>query len=291
MSTPSRHVSLNIVGSAVVLACALSAPSVWATTACPGVFSGASPNGGGGGGGAAICAVDGSGNVTCDLDRNGSSGAVANTLAYFVLTSTGGTEFLAYGFDGLGAKFCSNSLTMAAADANCARELTVYGSVRPNELKLQDPVQGWHMNCNINTVFGEDNEDDVITTSATDTNNYVYTYSGVDVVHGYAGFDWVEGGGSGDYIWTGGGNDWVYGEEGNDKIKTEDGADYAYGGDGDDLICGGDGVDNLYGEGGDDLLFGGTSVDMHDGGTGFNYCENDAGWVDCDVRTLTTCPW
>ena len=241
MYTPRRVLFLNLAGRSAVLACALSAPSAWATTACPGIFAGASPNGGGGGGGAAICTVDGSGNVTCDLDRNGSSGAVSNTLAYFVLTATGGTEFLAYGFDGLGGKFCSNSLAMAAADANCARELTVYGSVRPNELKLQDPVQGWHMNCNINTVFGEDNEDDVTTTSATDTQNYVFTNDAVDVVHGYAGFEWVEAGAGGDYIWTGAGNDWVYGEEGNDKIKTEDGADYAYGGEGDDLVCGGGG--------------------------------------------------
>jgi len=292
MFTPPVPKVLQVVGSACVLVCGtLLSTAAWATD-CPGIYVDAPPDAGGAND---ICTVDASGNVTCHLGANYDAldddhPLAGSTISHYVTPTANGTEFIAYGTDALGLRFCSH-LVMAdpAGNPGCARTLTVYGSPADDEIHLRDTTAGWNMTCSDSTVWGDQGTDTIHGSDATNNHDALNGEEHADSIFGEAGDDLLDGGDGDDIIFGGDGTDDIDGGAGDDKIKAGNGNDYADGGTGTDKVCGGAGADTLYGSDGADTVVG-------DAGGDTVSCGGNVGdWADqvvcTNVNPALTCPW
>ncbi|MFH1870442.1 MAG: calcium-binding protein [Pseudomonadota bacterium] len=87
---------------------------------------------------------------------------------------------------------------------------------------------------------------------ATEGNDQLYGFSGVDLISGLGGNDTINGGRGNDTLDGGVGNDLVYGEDGDDWLIGGAGDDSLSGHSGNDVLDGGSGNDRLYGANGND---------------------------------------
>lgn len=154
--------------------------------------------------------------------------------------------------------------TATVAEASLVITVGVAGSATPSAVRLEGyfdsgaSAEAWST-ATFEFADGSFISQDEIRASlslATDSNDVINGFDGVDAIEARAGDDIVFGRG---------GNDALHGDEGDDILYGNDGDDLAVGGDGADLLSGGEGADTLRGGGGADVLTGEAGNDVLEG--------------------------
>lgn len=232
-------------------------------------------------GGTAICAGDGSGNWTCNLDDGGTSGA--QVWAVYSTELCEDKDYCVWGTTTSSTAFCcrfdisGSSLTINGSE---------YGDVfnydyttSPWDLSLEDYGGGAFYAI----TYGGEGEDEIYGSNENYYQFFEYLHGGDDddLIEGDQGNDWIWGDDGYDALGAGGGNDAVSGGGGNDII---------YGDDGDDVLCGDDNADTISGGSQTDLIWGGTGTDTMDGQNPTGGSESDqCGYGSGDSDTYTDC--